>query len=99
MQDMRTTVNIDEHLLVAAKQLAAATGRSLGDILDDALRVVLVEPPAKERVRVVLPTYGGSGLRPGASVEDKEALAELMGDNLPPGHPDRDDSWQLDAPS
>ncbi len=98
VQSMRTTVNIDEHLLVEAKQIAARTGRSLGDVVDDALRVLLSRRDEGARTRVVLPTDGGSGLRPGVDLNDREAMAELLGDNLPPGHPGRDDWWQVDAP-
>jgi len=75
---VRTTVNVDEALLVAAKELAARTRRSLGDVVDDALRLLLAERPAERRGAVRLPTFGGSGLRPGVDLEDKQALAELL---------------------
>lgn len=61
---MRTTVTIDDHLLAEAKALAARTGRPLGAVVDDALRVLLVERAAT-RAPVNLPTSGGSGLQPG----------------------------------
>jgi len=35
---MRTTINIDDALLAQAKQVAARTGRSLTDVVEDALR-------------------------------------------------------------
>lgn len=83
---MRTTVNIDDHLLAEAKVLAARTSRSLGAVLDDALRAMLRrdagEHGAPEEFR--LPTLGLGGLQPGVDLEDKEALAELMGDNAAP---------------
>jgi len=78
---MRTTVNIDDALLAKARVLAAETGRSLGDVVDDALRSLLAmreRQPARQPV--VLPTYGGSGLRPGVDLEDKNALEEVMDD-------------------
>ncbi|MHB1526509.1 MAG: type II toxin-antitoxin system VapB family antitoxin [Candidatus Dormibacteria bacterium] len=80
---MRTTVNIDDHLLAEAKARAAAKHRTLGEVVDDALRVLLIERVelASTRRRVALPTAGGSGLQPGVDLEDKEALAELLGDN------------------
>lgn len=74
---MRTTVNIDDALLQAARERAARSHRSLGDVVDDALRVLLAERP-DERRAVELPTYGGSGLQPGVDLEDKDALAELL---------------------
>lgn len=87
VRDVRTTVNIDDHLLVEAKQVAVRTGRSLGDVADDALRFLLARHDENLRERVVLPTDGGSGLRPGVDLNDKEAMAELLGDNLPPVTP------------
>lgn len=82
---MRTTVNIDDHLLAEAKVLAAKTSRSLGAVIDDALRTMLrrnIEGSAREEFQ--LPTHGTGGMRPGVDLEDKEALAELMSDNAAP---------------
>jgi hypothetical protein len=82
---VRTTVNIDEHLLAEAKILAARTSRSLGAVLDDALRVMLRRDADKQhRNEFRLPSHGTGGLRPGVDLADKEALAELMGDNAAP---------------
>jgi hypothetical protein len=82
---VRTTVNIDDHLLAEAKVLAARTSRPLGAVLDDALRAMFrrnADQGAREEFR--LPTHGIGGLQPGVDLEDKEALAELMGDNAAP---------------
>jgi hypothetical protein len=84
MHPVRTTVNIDDGLLGRAREVAVRTGRSLGDVVDDALRVLLIERHEAERGAVDLPTSGGSGLQPGVDLEDKEALAELLGDNRLP---------------
>ncbi|HEX3779342.1 MAG TPA: CopG family transcriptional regulator [Pseudonocardiaceae bacterium] len=81
---MRTTVNIDPHLLAEAKAVAARTGRPLGAVLDDALRVLLVERAEEaRRAEFSLPSFSGSGLQPGVDLTDKEQLAELLGDNQP----------------
>ncbi len=81
---MRTTVNIDDDLLARARRLSTQTRRSLGDIVDDALRVALAEPAADAApVTVTLPTYGGSGLRPGMDLEDKDSIAALFDEDLP----------------
>lgn len=77
---MRTTVNIDDELLRRAKELAARTGRSLGDVVDDALRLALASRRPRREVPP-LPVFGGSGLQPGVDLDDREAMAELMGDN------------------
>lgn len=80
---MRTTVNIDEHLLAEAKQLAARTHRSVGAVMDDALRKLMADADVVRRreSEFKLPVDGRSGLQPGVDLEDKEALAELLGDN------------------
>ncbi len=77
---MRTTVTIDDALLQQAKVVAARTNRTLGEVVNDALRVALARSSRKPQ-RVTLETDGGSGLQPGVDLLDKEALAELLGDN------------------
>lgn len=75
---MRTTVTIDDDLLAGAKALALETRRSLGDVLDDALRLLMTRRDDCANAEVELPVFGGSGLRPGVDLEDKDALAELL---------------------
>lgn len=78
---MRTTINIDEHLLAEAKVLAARQRRSLGEIIDDSLRMTLARIEDGRRTRVVLPTSGDPNVKPLVDINDKEALAEALGDN------------------
>jgi hypothetical protein len=82
---MRTTVNIDDDLLAEAKVVAARTSRSLGSVVEDALREMLrrvADESSKTEFR--LQTHGSGGLRPGVDLDDMEALAELLGDNASP---------------
>jgi hypothetical protein len=76
---MRTTVRIEEHLLAQAKRLAASTGRTLTQLIEDALREVLARrrPPAR-RSEVRLRTVGGRGIQPGVDLDDGAALLDLM---------------------
>jgi hypothetical protein len=74
---MRTTVNIDDHLLEQARALALHSRRPLGDVVDDALRLLMARNPEQDR-SVTLPTFGGSGLQPGVDLEDKAALLALL---------------------
>jgi len=78
---MRTTVNIDDHLLAEAKVRAARSNRPLGDIIDDALRCQF---SASERsdASIALPTYGIRGHRPLVDIDDRDAIAEALGDNV-----------------
>lgn len=74
---MRTTVNIPEDLLAEAKAAALRERVSLGSVVEEALRRHLAAAVAAP-VGLELPTYGGSGLREGVDLEDKEAMAELL---------------------
>lgn len=80
---MRTTVSINDHLLTEAKSVAAHTHRSLGEVIDDALHGLLIQRHdiLTTSRTLSLPTDGGSGLVPGVDLEDKEQLAEILGDN------------------
>jgi metal-responsive CopG/Arc/MetJ family transcriptional regulator len=51
---MRTTINIPDHLLIAAKQLAAAQKTSLARIMEESLRSYMAE----ERKRSSAPRHG-----------------------------------------
>ncbi|NHN56448.1 type II toxin-antitoxin system VapB family antitoxin [Calidifontibacter sp. DB0510] len=76
---MRTTVTIDDALLREARARAAATGQSLGDVVDDALRLLMRHRPAMPTEPVEIPVFGGSGLRPGVDLEDKAGTTPLTG--------------------
>ena len=75
---MRTTVTIDDVLLVRAKVMAAQTHRTLGEIVDEGLRAVLSAP---RRMAVTLPDFSyEGGLVAGVDLYDRDALAELLDD-------------------
>ncbi len=79
---MRTTVRLDDHLLMEAKQLAARTGRTLTAVIEDALRQTLnrgQKRPGSRRVK--LPTFPGRGIRPGVDLDDTASLLDLMDEN------------------
>jgi hypothetical protein len=78
MRIVRTTVNIDDRLLKQAKVAASRSGRTLSDLVDDGLRLLLARTSPGARAPLELPTFGGSGLRPGVHVEDKAALLDLL---------------------
>ncbi len=77
---MRTTIRLDEHLLAQAKQHAAATGRTLTAVLEQALRESLARRSPLARARPVrLKTVKGGGVRAGVDLDDSAALQDLMG--------------------
>ena len=76
---MRTTVRLDDDLLLEAKSLAARTGRTLTAVIEDGLREALARHrPRQERPRVSLPTFKGKGLRPGVDLDDTAGLLDIM---------------------
>ncbi|HWL01470.1 MAG TPA: CopG family transcriptional regulator [Microbacteriaceae bacterium] len=81
---MRTTVNIDDALLAAAKGEALARGRTLSDVVEDGLRRVLHQSATSPvAASVTLRTHGRGGLRPGIDLASSEQLAEILGENEP----------------
>jgi hypothetical protein len=76
---MRTTIRIDDELLKEAKAIAAASDRTLAELVEDALRESLARRRATSgRARVKLPTFKGDGLQPGVDLNDSAALLDLM---------------------
>ncbi|MDQ3716379.1 MAG: ribbon-helix-helix protein, CopG family [Actinomycetota bacterium] len=79
---MRTTVNIDAHLLAEVKQIAARGNRTIGSVLEDALRRLLAgDADVRPAAEFALPSHGAGGLRPGVDLEDRDGMAELLQDN------------------
>lgn len=74
---MRTTVAIDDQLLVAARVAARRRGYTLGRLIEEALRRELAQPSTDRRLEV--PVFrGGTGPRPGLDLRSNRALIELL---------------------
>ncbi len=63
---MRTTVNLDEQLLINAKFRATEQGTSLSLVIENALREALQK--------------AGSGLKPGIDLDNTRSLLNIMDD-------------------
>jgi plasmid stability protein len=74
---MRTTIKIDDGLLVEAKTRAAASGRTLNQVVEDALRAAF-ERRENTGVRPMLPVLRGGRLMPGVDLDDSAALLDRM---------------------
>lgn len=74
---MRTTVKIDDRLLVEAKTRAARSGRTLNQVVEDALREAFARREGAGR-RVDLPVFRGGRVMPGVDLDDGAALLDLM---------------------
>jgi len=75
---MRTTIDLPDDLLAEAKARAAREGRSLSEVVGDAVRGSFARSLAAERKDVELPTFDGGGLQPGVDLDDSASLLDLM---------------------
>jgi Ribbon-helix-helix protein, copG family len=82
---MRTTVTIDDQLYRELKARAGASGRTVGALIEDAVRDSLQAPPRSAReTRRPLPVFKGKpGLMPGVDLHDNAALRELLDEGVP----------------
>ena len=74
---MRTTVRIDDGLLLEAKTRAAMSGRTLNDLIEDALREAFARRDGAGR-RVELPVFRSARVMSGVDLDDGAALMDLM---------------------
>jgi plasmid stability protein len=75
LRHMRTSMNLPDSLLHAARERAAAEGRTVTSLMEEALRRLLEEhraPASPPR----LPTWKGGRLL--VDLEDKDALWEIL---------------------
>ncbi len=78
---MRTTVSINDELLISAKRLARTRGIPLGELIDEALQRELAGPPTTERPPI--PVFPGGGVvQPGVDLNSNRALAEFLDEGL-----------------
>lgn len=76
---MRTTLNLDDKLLISAKHRAVEESVSLACVIENALRESLAKPQTK-RKRIRLVTASGAGVKPGVDLDNGRVLLDIMGD-------------------
>jgi len=82
---MRTTLTISDDLLSEAKQLAARTGRTVSQVVEDAMREAFARrAPGRTRRLVDLPTSPGAPRR-GVDLDDNVAVREIAEEDPPAG--------------
>jgi len=74
---MRTTIDVNEELLRAAKRRAAQERRTLRDVLEAALRTYLGKPAVRRQYQLRWRPERGR-LLPGVQLEDRDALWDRM---------------------
>jgi len=83
MLTVRTTVRIDDDLYAAVKERAALSGRTVAEVIEDALRHAMTardSGPADELAP--LPIFGGSGVLPGIDLASGAALRDAMEEDV-----------------
>ena len=75
---MRTTIAIDDHILAAAKQRAAARQQTLGEYVEGAVRRSLVELDDRSGNPVIPVFTRGGGLRPGIDLTSNRSLYDAL---------------------
>jgi hypothetical protein len=74
---MRTTVAIDDRLLAAAKATARESGQTLGEFVEESLRLRLAKRSATTGPRIPVFTQG-TGLRPGVDASSNRSLFDAL---------------------
>jgi hypothetical protein len=77
---MRTTISIEDHLLDEAKRVSLQRRCSLGELIEEALRLALATRPKQKAGRKIRPfrTFRGTGLQPGADLSSNAGLLDVM---------------------
>jgi hypothetical protein len=76
---MRTTIKLDDELLKEVKGIAARTGRTMNDVIEDAVRESLARRISMRTTeRFEMPVFHGDGVMPGVDLSNSAALLEIM---------------------
>ena len=77
---MRTTLNINDTLLKEARKCSIERNCSLGEIVDEALRLSLVTRKKSGTTIIARPlkTFEGSGIQPGIDLNNNASVLEAM---------------------
>ena len=76
---MRTTLNLDDQLLISAKHRALEEKVPLARVIESALRESLAKPRVThETIRLI--TASGSGVKPGVDLDNGRSLRDIMDD-------------------
>lgn len=76
---MRTTLTIQDALLRRAKQASLERNLTVGEVVEEALRLTLgAQAKGRPVQRRKLKTFCGDGLQPGVDLTSSAALLEVM---------------------
>ena len=75
---MRTTISIDDDVIRRAKLRATEEGKTLGQLVTEALRERIGRRPRSRRERYEPVTFGEGGALPGVDLTNNAAVRDLM---------------------
>jgi hypothetical protein len=76
---VRTTIRLDDQLLIEAKKRAADRGTTLTALIEDSLRESLARGKAPRRRKAFrIKPSGRGGLQPGVDLDDSASLLDRM---------------------
>ncbi len=75
---MRTTIRIKDSILHEAKKRALEEHKSLTAFIEESLIDKIYHKTRSEKKIKPLPTYKGTGLRPGVDLNDSKNLTDIM---------------------
>jgi hypothetical protein len=78
---MRTTLDIDDDLLQAAKERARREHKTAGQVVSELLRQALTAPSTPSRVLEPTPVYGFQPFTPSGRLVTNEQIDALRGDD------------------
>lgn len=79
---MRTTINLDDNLLQSAKSRAQEGGRTLGDLVEDALHAYLAAPRPDFSDAPDLPVFAaGDGFQPDIDPASNASMFDALDDD------------------
>lgn len=78
---MRTTLDIDDDLLQAAKERARRERKTAGQVVSELLRQALTAPPPGQRLAEQTPLYGFQPFASGGRPVTNELIDELRQDD------------------
>lgn len=75
---MKTSIDIADDLLVRAKRLAEREGKTLKQVVEEALRRLLPTSSTEKPFRYRPHNFEGEGLQPGIAEGDWETIRDLI---------------------
>lgn len=83
VRKMRTTIRIDDELYRMVKARAARAGRTVAEVIEEALRAAMAERrPGARPDLPPLPTSGGGGTLPGVDLTSAASLLDTLDEDV-----------------